>query len=242
MILPGVCGFPAAQARLFRELPLLEVQETFYRPVAVSRAEGWRERAPEGFVFAVKASQFITHDASSPTYRCSGLDTTAIRRDRYGSFRDTEEVWGGWRATEAVAKTLRARAIVFQTPPDFGPSPENTRSLYAFFETLRGGAWALAWEPRGPWPGYVLEKVCSDLGLVHAVDPFASESVTVGFAYFRLHGSPPGERRYRYTYTNGDLKRLLDVSREYDDAWVLFNNLTMFDDAVRFRGLLGVPE
>ncbi len=43
------------------------------------------------------------------------------------------------------------------------------------------------------------------------MDPFADEPDThTDFAYFRLHGSPPGKRMYRYTYTEGDLKELYE--------------------------------
>jgi uncharacterized protein YecE (DUF72 family) len=45
---------------------------------------------------------------------------------------------------------------------------------------------------------------------------------------------------YRYTYTDADLGRLHAICREYDDAYVLFNNLSMHGDAVRFR--LGLHE
>ena len=239
VIVAGVCGFPKSHARLFRDLALVEVQETFYRPVAVERAMRWRERAPPDFMFAVKASQFITHDATSATYRRSGLDLEKMQKGHYGLFMDTSEVWAGWTQTADVSKAVRARAIVFQTPETFGPTPENLRNLYAFFEKTTGGPWSLVWEPRAPWPSYVVEKVCTDLGLVHCVDPFAGESVTIGGAYFRLHGSPPGERMYSYTYTDGDLTRLRDTAIEYDDAFVVFNNVTMYEDALRFRGIAG---
>ena len=242
MILPGVCGVPTAQARLFHELPVVEVQETFSRPVTLKRAEGWRRRAPPNFVFTVKASQFITHDISSESYRGSELDLENAPEDRYGSFRDTSEVSGGWSATEAVAAALRAKAIVFETPSSFGPRPENLRNLYGFFENIRPAAWSLVWEPRGTWPSYVIEKVCADLGIVHCVDPFGAESVTIGLAYFRLHGSPPGSRTYDYAYTEQDLARLRDIALEYDDAYVLFDNVTRFDDAVRLQSLVNVGK
>jgi uncharacterized protein YecE (DUF72 family) len=44
-----------------QEFPTVELNSTFYhmpRPVTV---EGWRQRVPEGFRYAVKASRFITH-------------------------------------------------------------------------------------------------------------------------------------------------------------------------------------
>lgn len=235
MIRAGTCGFAVAQRRAVAELAAVEIQETFYRPVRLETARRWRALAPPPFAFTVKASQFITHDATSPTYRGSGL-REPIPPGRYGSFRDTPEVRGAWNATRAVAQALGAEAIVFQCPPSLPPSPENVRSLYRFFESIETPA-AKVWEPRGPWASHLVDKVCADLGLVHGVDPFAAEPATSGTAYFRLHGAPPGARTYQYTYTDADLRKLDAICREFDDAFAMFNNVTMHADAVRFAAL-----
>lgn len=237
MIWVGTCGFAGRRADAFRRFHAVEIQETFYRPVGVERAKAWRSAAPDAFVFAVKASQFITHPATSPTYRRSGRLIGEADRPAYGSFQATPAVRQGWEATRAVAEALRARVIVFQTPASFGPSEAHIANLYGFFESVRTDA-TKAWEPRGPWAGHVVAKVCEDLGLVHAVDPFAAEPETYGLAYFRLHGSPPGARMYRYAYTDADLARLRATCAEYDDAYVMFNNLSMAPDAGRFRALV----
>ncbi len=195
-------------------------------------------RASDGVRFSVKASQFITHPASSPTYRRSGRAIPASDAASYGAFQDTPAVEEGWRATAAVAKALRADAIVFQCPASFGPTEDHVSAVYRFFET-RSVPGVRAWEPRGAWATHLVEKICGDLDLVHAVDPFAREPATYGLAYFRLHGAPPGRVAYRYTYTDGDLDRLHAICLEYDDAYVLFNNVAMHADARRFQGRLG---
>ena len=232
MIRVGTCGFAVPQSRAVRELSVVEIQRTFYRTLAVETARKWRERAPPAFEFAVKASQFITHDETSPTYRRSVLPLP-VAKNRYGFFRPTEEVRMGWENTRSIAEVLRATAILFQCPVGFPPSPENVRNVYRFFESIETPA-AKVWEPRGPWASHIVEKLCEDLGLVHCVDPFAGEPATSGLAYFRLHGSPPGPRNYDYTYSDADLDRLFATCREYDDACVLFNNVTKHMDAVRF--------
>lgn len=237
MIWTGTCGFGRRQADVFRQLDAVEIQETFYRPVSVERAIEWRATAPQHFRFCVKSSQFITHEATSPTYRRSGRVVRDSEKAAYGSFRDTPQVREGWEATRSIAEAIRASAIVFQTPESFGPTEANRTSLYRFFESIRTDA-TKAIELRGPWAAHIVEKICEDLGLVHAVDPFDKEPATYGLAYFRLHGSPPGKTMYRYTYTDEDLARLKAICREYDDAYVMFNNLSMHPDALRFRALI----
>jgi uncharacterized protein YecE (DUF72 family) len=39
----------------------VEINATFYRLPSLSMVKGWRDKAPRGFVFAVKGSRFITH-------------------------------------------------------------------------------------------------------------------------------------------------------------------------------------
>ena len=237
MIWTGTCGFGRRQADVLAQLDTVEIQETFYRPVSVQRASKWRGMAPQGFRFCVKASQFITHEATSPTYRKSGRVVPDSEKPAYGSFQDTPPVREGWEATRSVAEAIRASVIVFQTPASFGPTETNRTALYRFFESIRTGA-TKAIELRGPWAAHIVEKICDDLGLVHSVDPFDKEPATYGLAYFRLHGSPPGKTMYRYAYADLDLVRLNSICREYDDTYVMFNNLTMHQDAIRFRALV----
>src|SRR5216110_3776744 len=139
-----------------RNLAAVEIQETFYHPVPVARAAKWRARAPPEFRFAVKASQFITHEASSPTYRRSGRVIPAGDRAACGNFQDTAEVREGWDATRAVAEVLQAHVIIFQTPSSFGPSEENRNHLFRFFESIRTEA-VRGLELRGPWATHVVE-------------------------------------------------------------------------------------
>ena len=44
-----------------REFPTTEVNYSFYRLPKASTYENWSRQVPENFVFAVKASRFITH-------------------------------------------------------------------------------------------------------------------------------------------------------------------------------------
>ena len=43
---------------------------------------------------------------------------------------------------------------------------------------------------------------------------------------------------YRYTYTDANLVRLKAICEEYDDSYVMFNNLSMQSDALRFQRIL----
>src|SRR4029079_14247668 len=47
--------------RYAEEFDTVEINASFYRLPLVSTFEGWREKAPPGFRYAVKVNRFITH-------------------------------------------------------------------------------------------------------------------------------------------------------------------------------------
>ena len=233
----GCCGFPGAMARYWERFPVVEVQKTFYRPPRLQTAERWRREAPAG-EFTLKAWQLITHEPSSPTYRKAGPEYDPQRKERYGSFRGTEEVWEAWRTTRGIAQALQAKVVLFQCPASFTPTEENMRNLAGFFSRLRGESIRLAWEPRGPWPEDTVRELCRKFDLVHCVDPFAARPLWGELCYFRLHGLGG----YRYRYTDEDLHSLRGKLPAGKPCYVMFNNVFMEEDARRFRALLGLPE
>ncbi|HID96027.1 MAG TPA: DUF72 domain-containing protein, partial [Candidatus Latescibacteria bacterium] len=80
-----------------------------------------------------------------------------------------------------------------------------------------------------------IKELCDELNLIHIVDPFTRKMVYGRFNYFRLHGVGG----YRYRYTNDDLKRLREMCGGRDMSYCMFNNVYMYDDALRFKDLLG---
>ncbi|MCS7179259.1 MAG: DUF72 domain-containing protein [Anaerolineae bacterium] len=235
MLLVGCCGFPKGRAAAFQHFPLVEVQQTFYKPPRPETARRWREEAPADFTFTLKAWQLITHPPTSPTYRRSGLSIPPDRRDRYGGFRPTPEVREAWERTREVALALAAPIVVFQCPATFTPTPENTDALRRFFSTVDRAGLCFAWEPRGPWPDETVAALCRELNLIHCVDPFVRPPLTSGTAYFRLHGIGG----YRYRFTDADLARILEWCRPFETAYVLFNNISMWEDGLRLQQIAG---
>ena len=43
----------------------VEIDSTFYRIPSAKTVQQWRQRTPEGFVFAVKLPQIITHEKAA---------------------------------------------------------------------------------------------------------------------------------------------------------------------------------
>jgi len=212
----------------------VEVQQTFYQPPQVATAARWRMEAPEDFEFIVKAWQLITHRPSSPTYRRLKEPIAADRREAYGNFQLSAEVKSAWARTAEIAKALRARIVLFQCPASFTCSQANVENLRAFMRQVDREGLRFAWEPRGGWPAELITKLCEELDLIHVVDPFRTESLHGRPAYFRLHGITGAG----YRYSHADFAQLAQALDEKGEAYCLFNNIAMYDDARRFMEFL----
>jgi uncharacterized protein YecE (DUF72 family) len=229
----GCCGFSRGRKDYFSQFKLVEVQQTFYKMPRLETALRWWQEAPADFEFTLKAWQLITHPATSPTYRRAGIKVPSGVEEHYGFFRPSGEVQEAWEETRRFAQALEARVIVFQCPPSFRETPENIDNMRGFFKSVKDSRFVFAWEPRGGWSEQMIKTLCSELRLVHCVDPMEDEPLYGELQYFRLHGGS----RYQHRYSNEELKRLKDKVGD-KESYVLFNNINMYHDALAFCHLL----
>jgi len=184
----------------------------------MSTVAGWREKAPQDFEFTVKAHQDITH-----------------------KFRfEMEHSLTAFEIMKQICQTLKARILLIQTPSSL--RPDKLLDAGEFLNKIKRDNLVVVWETRGPsWDtSEVREKLAERLealNVVHVTDPFKTLPVyTEKLAYFRLHGL--GKQLYYYQYTDDELKQLHRLVQPFEhdgkEVYVLFNNLAMFDDAVRF--------
>jgi len=233
----GTCGFGRVKRPEYGTLfDAVEIQHTFYQPPQIETLESWRAEQPYGFEFTVKAWQLITHETSSPTYRRLKRELNEKESAEAGFFKPTDIVREALAVTLASAKALKARTILFQCPAKFQPLPENILNMKRFFGEIDRDGFNLVWEPRGKWPDETIVELCDELGLWHCVDPFAHRTVTPDRTYYRLHGIP----RWRYTYNDDELSDLSALIPKDRLAYIFFNNITMKDDALRCREIIGI--
>jgi uncharacterized protein YecE (DUF72 family) len=153
-----------------------EINNSFYRLPEKKTLLRWRNAVPEGFVFSVKASRYLTHmkklkDPREPMERL--LDRVNVLEDKLGP-------------------------ILFQLPPRWGSNPER---LEAFLEILPEGQ-RYAFEFRDPsWfdeKNYELLRNYKSSFCTYDLDGKTSpKEITADFAYVRLHG-PNGPYQGRY--------------------------------------------
>ena len=196
-----------AYARLFS---VAEVNSTFYALPKTSTARAWRKSVDEvnkTFEFTVKVPKLITHVS------------------RFTDFNT-------WERIREIAKELRARVLLFQTPRSFQDSEENVKKFVNFFSTI-GKDFMYAGEMRG-WKRETIQKIFPELGIIHVVDPLKEKPIEQQRNYYRLHGL--GRIMYRYRFTDEDLNRLKGIVEKND--YVIFNNIFMYDDAMRFMEMV----
>lgn len=157
-------------------LSSVEINSSFYHLPQESALAHWEAAVPPGFIFAAKASRYITHmkklkdpDRSLPPF----LDRIGLLGERLGP-------------------------LLFQLPPRWHCNPER---LGAFLETL-GHSHRCAFEFRDPsWEDPAIYDLLARHGAalcIHDLDGRLSPmEVTADFAYVRLHG-PDGPYRGSY--------------------------------------------
>ncbi|MEO0122835.1 MAG: DUF72 domain-containing protein [candidate division WOR-3 bacterium] len=228
MIRIGCCGFPVARERYYKKFSVVEVQSTFYDFVNPKTLEKWRAEAPKDFEFVLKAFQFITHSANSPTYK-RARHTENLKLENLGNFKPTKDVLECFKVLTEYAEILKTRVIIFQSPPSFEPRKENIKNMEKFFDKIDRGNLLFGWESRGKWQPNEIKNICEKLDLVDVVDPFLRESTYGKIFYYRLHGG----KDYKHKFTDEELKNLAKKTKNRD-GYVMFNNISMFEDAHRF--------
>ncbi len=247
----GCCGFPVSRSRYFKTHSLVEIQQTFYKLPSKKTLVRWRNEAPENFEFTIKAWQVITHSPSSPTWKKSGIKVPDELKDKYGYLRPTKENFEAWNMVEEAAEILGAKIIVVQTPPSFNYTDENFNNAIEFFSRVaKKTEFIIAWEPRGTWLNNLekIREIIEKTGIIHCIDPFIKDPAVIGHTvYLRLHGRGKRWPNYKYKYTDEDLVELKKKIFRYGsvgakEVYILFNNVYMYNDSLKFKKLLSIED
>lgn len=240
----GCCGFPISQKKYYEEFECIEINSTFYQMPSLKTAQKWKEQSKSvnsKFEFIIKAWQIITHKSTSFTYK--RLKEKLGNKKNYGFFRNNKEVFTAWERTKEFALNLDAKKILFQCPASFLPTEENLKNLYSFFrevnkDRIKYGFDFIIEFRNKQWDEKIIRKVSKELSLTHCVDPLYDVAYFGKYRYFRLHGVHIGDKlNYNYTFSNEELKKVISMC-DKPINYVMFNNSTMYEDAVRFKKLI----
>jgi len=182
-----------------RVFPTVEVNSTFYRLPAVSMVKRWRDRAPEGFQYAAKLHQSITHER-----RLDGCQAMLEEYlDRMGPLE------------EAGLLT----AVLVQLPPSFTRTSIDTLTEFLdlipdsprFAVEFRHKSWYDECRLR-PEIREVLVRRNIAVCVMDEPGLRTAPEVTSDLAYVRWHGLNP-RHWYAYYYSPDELATWVDPVR-----------------------------
>ena len=185
-------------------LDTVEVNNTFYRLPEASTFAAWREQAPEGFVYAIKASRYITH--------LKKLKEPAGPLERF--------------LTRARELGEHLGPLLYQLPPNW---QQDLGRLAAFLQLLPGDLYHV-FEFRHPsWFSEETFALLDRHGAGHCIMDLAGLPsplrVTGRLAYVRFHGP---NRAYEGSYSDEELaawaNRIAGFLARGLPTYVYFNN------------------
>lgn len=203
----------------------VEINYSFYRLPRPSTYQNWYSQVSADFIFAVKASRFITH----------------IKR--------LKNVKSAWKTFIENGLNLKEKLgpILFQFPPSFKASNENIERLEKFLELIRkdslsrlpptnilvGGerkSAKFAFEFRHKsWCDEKIYKLLKKYNVAWVIVDSPKypkkEIITANFVYIRMHGS---KILFASKYTEKELKNLAKKIKKWLkqklDVYCYFNN------------------
>ncbi len=183
--------------------PTVELNNSFYRLPEAETFATWRQRVPRDFVFAVKASRYLTH---------------------LKKLKDPKDPLA-WFFTRAAHLGRHLGPVLYQLPPRF---PRNLERLETFLRELpKRRQHAIEFRDVTWYTDDVLE--CLERHRValclHDMGGSATDRIATGpFRYVRLHGP----QRYAGRYTDRALAAWAEwcVAEQHDGhaVFVYFNN------------------
>jgi uncharacterized protein YecE (DUF72 family) len=204
----------------------VEVNSTFYRLASRDAVATWVKDTPGDFVFALKASRYLTH---------------------YKRLADTEQgVARFYERIEPLAETPKLGPIVWQLPGNFHRDDDRLAGALA---RLRPGRHAFEFR-HASWFAPEVYALLREHGAAliigdHPERPFQSHELTTDWTFVRLHY---GRRGRRGNYSEAELRtwqRRLAQWRRRVEVFVYFNNDWegfAVRNAKRLKALLGEPQ
>jgi uncharacterized protein YecE (DUF72 family) len=162
----------------------VELNNSFYRLPTESAFDNWRDSTPANFVFAVKASRFLTHQKK---------------------LKDPESALQKLLPRAARLST-KLGPILFQLPPRW---QVNAGRLGGLLEALPGNL-RYVFEFRDlSWVRPEIDRLLARFRAAFCIYELAGYhsplTITADFAYVRLHG--PSLGKYQESYSNDRLRR-----------------------------------
>ena len=183
----------------------VEVNSTFYRLARREAVEGWVKQTPPEFLFAVKASRYLTH----------------VRR-----LREIDEgIKRFYEPIEPLIDAGRLGPVLWQLPESFHRDDERLAGL---LELLPAGQHTIEFRHESWFVPTVMDMLrARGVALTigdHPGRPFQSYEATADWMFIRFHYGSRG-RRGNYSATEiAEWAERIDAWRRCESIYVYYNN------------------
>ena len=186
-----------------RSFDTVEINNSFYRLPSVAAFTAWRQQAPSSFVYAVKASRFLTH---------------------MKKLRDPEEpLERFFERARCLGPTLGP--VLYQLPPRWQVNLSRFETFlaalphgYSHVVEFRDASWLID-------PVFRLMERFGVAHCIHDMQPLKIPArVTAALVYLRLHGDPAHGGDYQEPTLETWAQQIVDWCGQGLKVFVYFNN------------------
>jgi uncharacterized protein YecE (DUF72 family) len=225
---------------------IVELNFTYYKQPSAIGMDRMLKTVPEGFTFAVKAHESMTHKIRS-------ADSSFIRDEgAFGTFLN---------GVAPLAESGRLKCVLAQFPMKFQRNRDTVDHLKWFADRLKTIRLVVEFRNKS-WVSQSTFDLLKGLGVGCCVvdEPDLPDLVpftpvfTANPAYFRFHGrnlrwfNDSAAQRYNYLYSESELRSTLEsitrISAVADETLIFFNNHfqgSAVKNAKMLKGLVGLP-
>lgn len=186
-----------------RHFATLEINSSFYHLPTENAFARWRDSSPAGFLFALKASRFITH--IKKLVDCEEAVRTFLSR--------------------AAALGEKLGPLLYQLPPGMSRDAER---LKAFTDLLPPGLRCVFEFRNDSWFDPDIYRILRERNIALCLYDMGSQpspcEITADFSYVRFHGSAARRGCYSDDELRAWADRLVRIGTQTKAIYIYFNN------------------
>ena len=188
-----------------QQFDTVEVNSTFYRLARRDAVAGWVAQTPERFLFAVKASRYLTH-----VKRLVGIE---------------EGIKRFYEPLEPLVAAGRLGPVLWQLPENFHRDDER---LHGWLAVLPAGLHTIEFRHASWFVPEVMDALRGhDVALTigdHPSRPFQSDQATADWRFIRFHYGSRGRGGNYSANEIAEWARRIDRWRRRESVYAYFNN------------------
>jgi uncharacterized protein YecE (DUF72 family) len=207
MFVVACSGFPVPVSRYWREFDAVEISDTEIAIPGAGTIRRWVRESPDDFLFTIVAPKSVSDSG----------------------FRRTKENKATCEDVLALAKKLKAKAVVFHADENFKHGKANRAALRAFLGFVPAEMPPIVFDLEA-WKPSDIAAACGDRPAIAAYDPLVDDPPPKSkMTYIRL----PGPAGHRSRYDEASVEKIAEhcIGLDTEICICVFCNIDMQTNA-----------